>query len=178
MTTFELNDVRAFADELDADIARCESGEGLECTSLEMVLEYYAGLCCKYVDAVRAWGRAVFAGRVAFDNEAERILRAEGQRLYSQAAEMTAYSRQAERECYELEGCRRLEAALWHMQGLLENWVTPKLAVGPTARQGLPLGPAEAEEARRRIAALPPLPADWEPTDPRLRAMHRKLRNA
>lgn len=178
MTTFELNDVRAFADQLSADIARCENGEGMECASLESALHYYADLCCKYMDVVRAWGRDVFAGRVEFDREAEQILRTKGQRLYAQATETIACSQKAEGRCYELENRRLLEAALWHMQGLLDNWVTPKLAVGPMARQGLPLSEAAAEEARRRVASLPPLPADWEPTDPHMRAIHRKLRRS
>jgi hypothetical protein len=90
--------------------------------------------------------------------------------------EILAYGEVAEVPCYVLDGTAALRSALLGLYQLLKGWVTPKLAVGPSARQGLPLAPAAAEETRRRIEALPPLPADWQPTDPHQQKQFRKLR--
>ena len=37
--------------------------------------------------------------------------------------------------CYILEGRQTLQSALWDLDRLLRGWVTPKLAVGPSARR-------------------------------------------
>jgi hypothetical protein len=178
MTTFDLAEVRGFAADLDARMNRCDNGEGMECANLDDTLRHYATLCCEFREGVRQWGRAVFAGRVAFDPEVERVWLDEGCRLYSRAVETLAYGQKAEAEgpCYLLDGQAVLQAALWDLYQLLEGWVTPKLAVGPSARQGLALTPAAAEEARRRIDSLPPLPADWQPADPRQQRQFKMLR--
>jgi hypothetical protein len=67
-----------------------------------------------------------------------------------------------------------LHAGLWDLDRLLKGWVTPKLAVGPSAKRWRYPDQAATEEGRRRVASLPPLPADWQPVDPRLRAPDRK----
>jgi len=177
MKTFDLVEVREFAANLAARSDRCDNGEGLECASLDDTLRHYAALCCEFCEGVRQWGRAVFAGRVAFDPQVERVLLEEGARLYSRAMDLLAYGQKAEVPCYTLDGQAVLQAALLGLYQLLVGWVTPQLAVGPSARQGLPLDPVTAEEARRRIAALPPLPASWQPADPRQQRQYRKLRN-
>lgn len=176
MTAFDLAEVRSFAADLDARMNRCDNGEGMECASLDDALRHYAALCCEFRESVRQWGRAVFAGRVAFDPEVERVWLDEGVRLYSRAVETLAYGQQAEGPCYTLDGQAVLQSALWDMYQLIRKWVTPKLAVGPSARQGLPLIPAVSEEVRRRIDALPPLPADWQPSDPRQQSQLKRLR--
>jgi hypothetical protein len=178
MTTFDLAEVREFAASLDARMARCQNGEGMECATLEVALQFHANLCCEFSDRVRQWGREVFAGRVEFDPEVEVIWLAEGARLHSRAMDMLALSRGAETPCYILEGQRVLLPALWNLHRLLKGWVTPKLAVGPSARQGLTPDHPQAEEARRRVAALPALPADWKPDDPQQQAMYRMLRTS
>ena len=63
-----------------------------------------------------------------------------------------------------------LHAALWDLQRLLKGWVSPKLAVGPAAKRWRYPEQAATEEGQRRVASLPPLPANWEPDDPQLRA--------
>ena len=176
MTTFDLAEVRNFAAGLGASMNRCDNGEGMECASLDDTLRHYAALCCEFREGVRQWGRAVFAGRVAFDPEVERVWLDEGVRLYSRAVEMSAYGQTAEVPCYMLDGQAVLQSALWDMYRLLENWVTPRLAVGPSARQGLALTPAASEEVRRRIEALPPLPTNWRPSDPRQQRQFDRLR--
>lgn len=175
MTTFDLIEVRDFVADLDARMRRCDNGEGMECATLEASLRHHATLCCEFRESVRQWGRAVFAGRVAFDAAVERIWREEGLRLFRHAVEMLADGQKAEVPCYVLESQGILQAALWQLHELLADWVTPQLAVGPAARQGLPLDPTAAEKARALLSALPPLPADWQPADPRQRVQYKRL---
>jgi hypothetical protein len=90
MTTFDLVEVRTFATDLNARMTRCDNGEGIECATLDDTLRHYATLCCEFREGVRQWGRAVFAGRVAFDPEVERVWIDEGVRLYSRAVGLLA----------------------------------------------------------------------------------------
>lgn len=176
MTTFDLAELRGFAADLDARMNRCDNGEGMECASLDDALRHYASLCCEYRERVRQWGRAVFTGRVAFDPDVESLWLDEGLKLYSRAVGLLAYGQSAEVPCYILDGQAVLRSALWELSQILSHWVTPKLAVGPSARQGLAATPTTAEEIRRRIAALPPLPADWQPADPVQQAQLKRIR--
>ncbi len=176
MTTFDLAEVRGFAADLDARMTQCDNGEGMGCANLDDTLRHYATLCCQLREGVRQWGRAVFAGRAAFDPEVERVWQTEGWRLYCRAVGQLAYGQQAEVPCYILDGQAVLQSALWDLRQLLGHWVTPGLAVGPSARQKLNLDAAADAEARGRIASLPPLPADWQPTDPTQQMQYRKLR--
>jgi hypothetical protein len=175
MTTFDLAEVRRFAADLDARMERCDNGEGMECANLDDTLRHYAHLCCEFCDQVRQWGRAVFAGQVAFDPAVEQIWLDEGVRLHHRAIELWAYGREKEGVCFVLEGGAALGSALRYLEQLLFHWVTPKRAVAPLSRQGLASTPAAKEEIRKRIEALPPLPADWQPADPRQRVRFRQL---
>jgi hypothetical protein len=177
MSEFDVAEVRDFVADLDARMDRCDNGEGMECANLDGALRHYAALCCEFREKVRQWGRAVFAGRVALDPEVERTWLEEGTRLFVRAYEILAYGQAAEASCFVLEGHAALRSALWDLSRLLHGWVTPKLAIGPSARQKLALSPQASEEVRRRIASLPPLPVDWQPTDRRRRGWFRKLWN-
>lgn len=176
MTTFDLVEVRGFAADLDARMDRCDDGEGMACATLDAALRHYADLCCKLRDGVREWGQAVFAGRVAFDPEVERVWQTEGRRLFTRSVGMYVSAQRAEGPCYVLDGQAALGSALWNLQLLLDRWVSPRLAVGPSARLGAGTDPVVIKEARRRVQALPPLPADWEPDDPHQKARYRRLR--
>jgi hypothetical protein len=154
MTAFDLAEVRTFTADLDARLARCDNGEGVECANLDGTLQHYAKLCCEFCEAVRAWGRAIFAGRAAFDPEVERLWLQEGYRLHSRALGWHAYGQKAQEPCYILYGEAVLRSAVWDLHHLLTSWVTPKLAVGPAARH-LPLESEAAAEAQHRIDALP-----------------------
>lgn len=176
MTTFDLAEVRNFAVDLESRLNRCDNGEGMECASLDDTLRHYASLCCEFRECVRHWGRAVFAGRVAFDPAVEQIWQTEGVRLYSRAVEMLAYGQQAEVPCYMLDAQAILQSALFDLDQLLRKWVTPQLAVGPAARQKLEATPSTSEEVQRRIQSLPPLPAEWQPADPKQQSQFRRLR--
>jgi GNAT superfamily N-acetyltransferase len=115
------------------------------------------------LQAVRQWGRAVFKGQVAFDPEVERVWLESGIQLYKRSIELLSYGTTAEEPCYTLDGKAVLQSALWKMAQMLSGWVTPKLAVGPSARVGgeREASRAEIDDVRRRIAALPGLPANW-----------------
>lgn len=172
MNGFGLAEAKLFAANLESRMDRCDNGEGLECAGLDNTLRNYAKACCEFREAVRQWGREVFSGRAAFDPEVESLLLSEGVKLYSRALEMSAYGERAEVPCYTLDGQGELQSALGALYRLLRGWVTPKLAVGPGAREG---GGTLTAEIRNRIESLRPLPADWQPADPRQRARYRKL---
>ncbi len=178
MTTFELDEVRGFAAELDTRLDQCDNGEGMECATLDAALKRYAQLCCEFREGVRQWGRAVFSGRVAFDPEVEFAWRDGGWKLYLRALDMWNHGQKSDLPCNNLEAQIVLQAALWDLYRLLNRWVTPKLAVGPSARQAAALDPAKADEVRRQIESLRPLPPGWQPDDPHQRAIFRKLKTS
>lgn len=177
MTTFDLAEVRAFTADLGARMNKCDNGEGMECANLDGTLRHYAVLCCEFCEGVRQWGRAIFYGQAAFDPEVEKLWREEGIELYRRASDLWVYGKEMEGvKCFVLDNGAGLGSALWHLGRLLSAWVTPKLAAAPIARHSITLTPDAKEEAQRRVNALPPLPADWQPTDPYRRHLFEKLR--
>lgn len=180
MTTFDMAEVREFTNDVWSRMDQCDNGEGMQCANLDDTLRRYATLCREFHERVRQWGRAVFAGRVAFDPAVENLWKTEGWRLYVRARELLSAGYKAETEgpCYSLDGKHALELALWRLHEFLSEWVTPKLAVGPSARRGLPLEPADAEKVRQQVESLPPLPAGWQPDNERQRKWFRKLRTS
>jgi hypothetical protein len=176
MTTFDLADVQAFYQGLDARFTRCDNGEGMHCANLNDTLLEYAILCCEFRNGIRQWGRAVFTGRAKFDPEVEKFWKDKAAKLFWRAFELLSYGERQEGPCYTLEGKAALQSALWELSNLLNNWVTPSLAVGPSARHKVVMSPEEAADIRRRIEALPPLPSDWQPTDAQQRDLLRKMR--
>jgi len=177
MQEYGVNEVRQFAAEMKNRMDSCDNGEGLECATLDGTLKNYATLCCEFRDKVREWGKEVFAGHVAFDPEVERILYCEGWEIFARARQLAQEARDAELPCYELDAQVVLESVLWHLHLLLDNWVTPRLAVGPGARQGLSFDEEKRAETSRRVEALKPLPRDWRPSDRKLRARFEKFRD-
>jgi hypothetical protein len=175
MTTFDFSDVRNFADDLNARMTRCDNGEGLECATLDAMLKHYADLCCRFVEAVRSWGRGVFQGTIAFDPKVEQLFKEEGDKLFSRASEVFILGQNAEIPCFELDGQPGLQSALWRLGYLLADWVTPRLAVNPATRNRHELSEAELNESRSHLKALNPLPADWKPTDEKLRKLFERL---
>jgi hypothetical protein len=175
MMTFGLAEVRGFAADLDAKMDRCDNGEGMECSTLDAALAQYADLCCKFRDGVREWGRAVFTGRVPYDPDVEFAWIDEAVRMYNRATVMWTHGQKSEGQCFVLEGRIFLQAALWDLYRLINGWVTPKLAVGPSARRAHEANSPVADEIRRRVASLPPLPANWQPDNLFQQALYRKL---
>ena len=180
MSTIDLAEVQVFAADLNSGMDRCDYGEGSGCSTLDDTLEFYAQLCREFCDQIQQWADAVFSGRSQFDPEVERVLREEGSRLYARALDISRYGRQmAAKSSSRYESHVVLHEALLDLDRLLKGWVTPKLAVGPSAKQWrYPVDPSVIEEGRQRIAELPPWPADWEPHAPRLRALYRKMRSS
>jgi hypothetical protein len=176
MTTFDLAEVRRFATDLSTRMDRCDNGEGMECANLDASLRHYADLCCKFVVQVRQWGRGVFAGRVAFDPAVEAEWLEQGVAFYNRAYELFVDGERAEVPCYILDSQALLSAAMGDLFKMLTTWVTPKRSVSPSARLGLVVKEESVEEAKRRIAQLKPLPADWQPDNARQRMRFRKIR--
>ena len=174
MKTFDLAEVRDYAANLHDTVSRCVNGEGMECATLDAALRHHATLCCDLREGVRAWGREVFAGRVAFDPEVEALWLDQCGWLYARAADLYAYAGTAEVPCYTLEGRAALGTALLGLWQLLQGWVTPKRSVGPAARLGLP----SSEGVSRKVQSLPPPPNEWKPADPQQSARFRWLLNA
>ncbi len=175
MKTFDFAEVRGFAAALDARLDRCDNGEGIQFANMDATLRLYAGLCCEYCEEVRDWGRAIFYGRAAFDPEVERIWRDEGLRLYRRASELWNNGRESNGTSFVLEGGAALGSALLQLHQLLAEWVTPKLAAAPLARQGIAVTLSDRADVQKRIDELSPLSADWVPVDSRQLAQFKKL---
>ncbi len=178
MTTFDLAEVREFTATIDARLKQCDNGEGMVCATLEESLRHYAGLCIEFREGVRAWGRAVFTGRVIFDPEVERLVLVEGNKLLNQAvakadhAGMMEYDHSRTPEagcCYVMEGLQPLRSALWGLSRLMNDWITPALSISPGPRVRRHHTPEQLGAILTRLAAMPPLPADWQPDDPKQR---------
>ena len=165
LATYDLDSVRRFTADLRLRTERCANGEGMVCDTVEAELVHQAGLACEFAEGVRGWAGAVFAGWVPFDPATEAELRAEGGRLLARAAELLAGGRQLEARCQMPDAVSGLGRAAWELEDMLATWVSPRPAVGRGPR--LALTAADAAAARPALDALPPLPADWLPADPR-----------
>jgi hypothetical protein len=176
MTTFDLAEVRGFTADLDTSMNHCDNGEGIECANLDETLKHYAVFCCQFCEGVRRWGRAIFYGQAAFDPEVEKLWRIKGIELLRRASALWAYGQERKGECFVLDNGAALGSALLWLQRLYSPWVTPKPAIAPLARHGVALTPATKEEVQKRVDALTPLPKDWQPADPGLRSIFRKMR--
>lgn len=177
MISFELPEVRRFTDALDARMNECDNGEGMDCANLDGSLRHYAGLCFEFCENVRQWGRAVFYGQVAFDSAVEELWLDEGVELYRRASQLWSYGQNQQGECFILDNGAALGSSLWQLERLLRGWVSPKPATSSLARNGVTGTPAAKEQIQKNIDALQPLPADWQPIDPRRRPLFNKVRN-
>lgn len=175
MTTFDAQQVDEYASAVNAELDRCDHGEGSECATLEAFLSKYAGACCEFVTRIQAWADDVFAGRVAYNEQAEQSWRLELTKLRNRARSLADYAHQAEVKCHSLDEEKRLDISIHVMDWFLDHWVTPKLAVGPSARRKL--RPEVIEAARQRVASLKPLPSDWRPYNEGQRKMYDMLRS-
>ena len=164
IATLDLSAVRRFTDDLEERVRRCENGEGMICSNLDESISHYLRLTNDLRQFVNEWARAVFTGQVAFDQTVEDLLKEEMKRLMRQAKRVAALGRAMCEMCGELNGLDPLQSNILHFDYLLDNWVSPRLAVNPAARVTVP------DEAGRQIVdnlkKLSRLPREWKPTDP------------
>jgi hypothetical protein len=170
--TLDLPTVRRFTDDLNERLRRCDNGEGMICSSLDESINYYVRLCGELREYVNQWARAVFMGRVAFDPEVEKLLMMESRRLLHRAKQVAACGRVMNGQRFVLEGLGALHYHIADLDYLLENWVSPRLAVGAAPR--VKLSEAAEQQASERLEKLSPLPSDWRPTDPEQVAFFQK----
>ncbi len=135
MTTYDFARVKEYADNLSAALKVCEEGEALYCDNLDNTLRCAADNYLKFANEIRKWARDVFSGRVAFDPAAEQLWKAELVNFFNRANRLLSNGSAAidEHGCDTLDGANKLRIALWNMAQLLNPWITPSLAVGPSA---------------------------------------------
>jgi hypothetical protein len=134
-----------------------KSDEGGACETLDRHLECCATICFEVVVALRLWAHGVFSGEVIFDPAAEIKWRTEITQIHSRATKIWQLGRKAEVPCWDLPGQNKLGSALWELQWLLKNWVTPKQSVGPTARVKIKLSDDQKLAIREQLRSLAPL---------------------
>ena len=157
MKTFDYEQVNAILSPLKAKFQDCAHGEGNQCETLDKHLDCCADICFEVHAALVTWAQDVFAGKIVFDREAESLWRTEVAQIYSQAKRIWQIGRKAQVPCWDLPGQSKLETALWHLNFLLQDWVTPKLSVAPSARVTLQLDADETAAIRQQLAELPAL---------------------
>jgi len=171
--TCDYSEVKEMTDKLAAELDECESGEALYCYNLDRSLTCSADKYLRFSQDVRKWAEGVFNGSVVFDQAAEALWQATLADFLQRATRMlsNAYAASGEHGCDTMDGTNKLKLALFQMHQLLHPWITPKLAVGPSARQPYTTDPAKLEEGRKKLASLSPLPPDWKPYNSQQAAM-------
>jgi hypothetical protein len=155
MKTCDFEQVSATLEPLKAKFKDCAHGEGNACEKIDNQLDCCAEICFQMVQLFKQWSHGVFCGAVLFDPASEKLWQAEIVQIYLRAVKVWQSGRKAEIPCYELPGQNKLSSALWHLNWLLEQWVTPKLSVGPAARRNLKLTEEQRDLIRKQLAALP-----------------------
>ncbi len=159
MPTSEPAAVRSFLADLDARMAAGRDGDDPDRPLIDADLRDQAAICLEFREAARRWARDVFAGRVAFDGEVERAWIAEGRRLLAQAMKTWQRGLRTVVPGGAEEELASLHLAIDDLDQFLRAWVTPQLAVGPSARVKLDLSDEEVQAVRRKLADLPPPPS-------------------
>jgi hypothetical protein len=155
MKTFDYQQVNAVLTPLKAKFEDCTHGEGNQCETLDKHLDCCAQIYFEVYAEVRNWARQVFSGKIAFDQEAENLWRAEVSQIYAQAKRQWQVGKNAEVPCWDLPGQSKLETALWYLSVLLQDWVSPRLSVAPSPRVTLQLDANESAAIRKQLAELP-----------------------
>jgi hypothetical protein len=161
MTTFDYNQVQSFVNQLAAKLEACQEDDA-QCDSMDTMLSCCADHCLAFAEHLRKWARGVFEGRIAYDEAASGLWYASLLQLFQRAVEI---GQEAESPCGTLPGEIKLEAALWNLYRLIDSWVEPKLAVGPSARQNYPKNIHGESPIRAAIAGLQKLPHGWVPSN-------------
>lgn len=166
--------VRSFTDDLNERMRRCDNGEGMICSNLEQSIDHYVQLCGELRAYVNQWARAIFTGQVAFDPEVEETLKNEIRRLLQRSKQVAARGRAMDGQCFVLQGLNPLHCHIADFDYLLENWVSPRLAVSPAPR--VRLSQTVEQKVMERLGKLAALPTDWRPSDPEQLSLFQKQR--
>jgi len=134
----------------DATTAR-----GMVCANLDQSINHYVELCRELRTYINQWARAIFTGQVTFDQEVENLLKEESRRNMHRAKQVAALGRAMDGECYVLQGLNPLHRHIADFDYLLENWVSPRLAVSPAPR--VKLSHAAEKQIAERSGKLSPL---------------------
>jgi hypothetical protein len=161
---FDMPAVRRFTADTSDRIHRDEAGEGTSSNDLAERITCHAQACDEFRAFLSEWAQAVFSGRVAFDPEIEDLLKREGTQLLRRAKSLAAHGRAIHGMTHDLAELKDFHGSIAALDYLLDNWVTPRLAVGPAPR--VILSDSTVKEIRENLGKLTPLPADWPPTDP------------
>jgi hypothetical protein len=172
--TLDLHAVRRFTDDLNDRLRRCDNGEGIICNTLEESINHYVQMCRELRAYINAWARSIFTKQVPFDPEVEKVLKEEVRHLLKRAKEVAARGRAMDGYCFILQGLNLLHCHIADFDYLLENWVSPQPAIAPAPR--VQWTKAAEREISERLQTLPPLPSDWQPTNPEQLAVFRKLK--
>ena len=159
IATFDVESVQRFAKDLTQRRANCPDeshGEGEYCSELDAKMDCRLKLGTELRNAIRDWAMEVFAGRIGFEPQVERIFLVSLRSELAEVQPLLSIARKYETPCYEFKRCTELARLAGKLQFLLDYWVSPKKSVSPGARV------ATSEEAdreiRERVKDMPPLP--------------------
>jgi hypothetical protein len=154
--SFDVAAVLCFAMDFKDRLGRCNNREGIGCSNVDRSINDCVLLCVEFWQYLKQWGQAVFAARVPFDQNVERLLIDEARQLLSHTKQLAAYGRTRDAQGSKPQKLDALHYYLADFDYLLENWVSPQRSVGPAPRVTVP--EAMKQEILRNLATLPPLP--------------------
>ena len=171
MTTFDLVEIRDFVAGIDSRMGPPLNGTRDDPAALAAARRNHAAICREFVATVREWRRLIFSGRIELDPAVEALVRAEAAQLAARADDLHPPGPSPEAPGPPPDDLGEFLAAVEPVRQMVRSWSTPRLAVGPGPRSWMHQTPEMIEEGRRRLATLPPLPADWPFTDEQRRAL-------
>lgn len=165
LMTFDLNEVQEYANDLTRRMEECRNGEGNRCATLDDAVSHHARLARELIGQIRDWADKVFYGEVAFDQGVESILLDQAARLLGRIRVLNRRAEPMLDACFEFDKWNLLQSMTNRLDRLVAHWISPSRAVSPSARIRIPIDSPRGRAIAERLAALPPLPADWEPED-------------
>jgi hypothetical protein len=146
--TLDIMAVRRLTHELDARRNQCDNGEGMICANLDQSINHYVALSRELRGYINQWAKSIFTGQAELDPAAEVLLKEEVRRHLNRAKQVAALGRAMDEQCFMLQGLNPLHFHIADFDYLLENWVSPQLAVSPAPRVKLSYT-AESQIAER-----------------------------
>jgi hypothetical protein len=162
--TFDYLAVQNFTTNLENQRGRADTDSRAAYQKLELRINGYTEMCFSMRAYINGWARSIFTGEVDFDPEAEAVLKEELERLVVGAKQVAALGRALGEPAVLSAGLAKLHYHIADLGYILENWVSPQLAVSPAPR--VKLSAKVEQEIRERLKTLPPLPSDFCSTYP------------